>query len=297
MSTSSPKRENIIRTELFLLSIIIFLCSAGNASACTLWGSIGSANRTRDETIIAKNRDWRPNQTQILKIVKPVNGYAYLGLYVQGEPGLKAGINKKGLVIISASAGSIPHKERKRATGKKGIMRQILSTYSSVDDIVNDQKIFSQARPVILMIADKNTILCVEIGLNGNYFLTKRTDGTIGHTNHFLSPTLVADNRKVGESSRKRLEKIQDLLAGSPAGWSLTEHIRISEDQSAGPRNSIMRTGAHQDDERTLATWIAVVPKGGTPMIYTKLRNPGESDKVYRYQTDDTFWKQVALPP
>lgn len=109
----------MIRLKLFLIPAFI-LSFFGNAFPCTLWGSIGSVNQTRDVTFIVKNRDWRPNQTQTLKIVKSAKGYPYLGLYALGddEPGLKAGINKKGLVIISASAGR-KYSPRAEETGNR----------------------------------------------------------------------------------------------------------------------------------------------------------------------------------
>ncbi len=284
-------------SRLFLLTATLLLFSAGAAIACTLWGGAGCADQTGNVTIIAKNRDWKPNHTQILRIVRPADGYEYLGLYATGddEPGLKAGINRKGLVIQSASASSIPRKERKRIQGKRGLMKRILSTYGSVDEVVNDQNIFSEARPSFLMIADQKSIVSVEIGLNGQYALTRQDNGNISHTNHYLSPDLLMDNRKIGESSRKRMEKIQDVLARGPSSFSLADYIRISEDQSDGPKNSIMRTGAYPGDERTLATWIAVIPRNGSPLVYIKLRNPGEADKVFNYRLDDSFWERKEL--
>lgn len=284
-------------SRLFLLTATFLLFSAGAAITCTLWGSTGCLNQTGNVTIIAKNRDWKPNHTQILRIVSPADGYDYLGLYATGddEPGLKAGINRKGLVILSASAGSIPREERQRVQGKRGVMKGILSTYSSVDEVISDQNIFSEARPSFLMLADQNSIISVEIGLNGRFVLTRQDNGNISHTNHYVSPDLLMDNQKIGESSRKRMKKIEELLASRSSCFSLADYIRISEDQSDGPKNSILRTGVHPGDERTLATWIASIPQNGSPLVYIKLRNPGEADKVISYRLDSNFWERKEL--
>ena len=247
--------------------------------------------------MIAKNRDWRPDQNQILKIVKPAEGYEYLGLFAEGDddPGLKAGINRKGLVIISASASSIPRIERKQVTGKRGVMKMILETYASVDEVLKDQNLFLRARPSFLMIADKRSIVCVEIGLNNRYSLTRQDNGTISHTNHYLSPSLLADNRKIGKSSRKRLEEIQAWLSHPLSGFSLADYIHISEDRSNGPNDSILRTGGAPGAERTMATWITALPRRGIPKVYIKLRNPGVTERVFNYRLDDAFWRQTEL--
>ena len=265
--------------------------------ACTLWGSAGAVNQGGEVTLIAKNRDWKPNQTQILRIVRPDKGYAYLGLFAVGgdEPGLKAGINRKGLVIISASAGSIPKKERKQAPGKKGLMRRILSSYSTVDEVLKDRSIFSRARSQFLMMADDKALLNIEIGLNGRYSLKTQRNGTLCHTNHFLGPDMLAENRRIGNSSRTRLKRIADLLAGPPAGgFALADFVRMSEDQHDGPRNSILRQGAFPGDEKTVATWIAAIPRNGAPTVRIALWNPGEAEQILHFRLDEAFWRHIA---
>jgi isopenicillin-N N-acyltransferase like protein len=280
------------RFQLYLITVLLFF-PVGPACSCTLWSSAGPVNKGGDFTLVAKNRDWTPDQTQVLKIVRPDHGYAYLGLIATGaaEPGLKAGINRKGLVIVSASVDSIPKKVRKQAPGKMGVIRRLLSNYGSVVEILNHRKIFSQARPMILMIADRRTILYAEIGLNGHYCLVTQVNGTLAHTNHFLSPDMLAQNRKIGQSSRIRLKRIQDLLMSRPAGgFTMDDFIRMSEDQHDGPRNSILRKGALPGDEKTVATWIAAIPREGAPTVQITVRNPDQKVETFRYRLDDAFW-------
>ena len=50
-------------------------------------------------------------------------GYAYFGLYAEGndEPGLKEGVNERGLTVITATAGTIPKATRDAQPGKGGL--------------------------------------------------------------------------------------------------------------------------------------------------------------------------------
>lgn len=68
------------------------------SSACTLWGASGTAVEGRG-TLVAKNRDWNPDHRQELVVLKPTPGYRSLLLKAVGgaEPGVKAGVNEKGL--------------------------------------------------------------------------------------------------------------------------------------------------------------------------------------------------------
>lgn len=58
---------------------------------------------------------------QVLKMQRPTNGYAYFGLYAEGNdaPGIKEGINEKGLTVVTASAGTIPKPDARGSTGKR----------------------------------------------------------------------------------------------------------------------------------------------------------------------------------
>ena len=286
----------MIFIQFVMIVTMMITLPFSHSDSCTLWGSLGSLNK-KDETLIAKNRDWKPDHIQIVKIAKPKSGYDYLGLYAEGndEPGMKAGINQRGLVIVSASASSLPKKERKESTHKNGLMKKILSTYDRVDDILKHQKMFSQTRPLFYMMADKNKMIYIEVGLNGEYSITEQTHGVLYHTNHYLNNDLSSFNKIVGESSLKRFERIKYLLTHSPVGLSFDEFINMSKDQNDGPHNSIFRTGKSQQDERTLATWIVSIPKNDGPMIYIKLRNPGESEKEFKSKIDDTFWRKNGL--
>ena len=125
-------------------------------------------------TIISKNRDWAPDHSQVLKMHRSAKGYAYFGLYAENgtEPGIKAGVNQKGLTVITATAGSIPKDRRASQPGKHGVIGTLLSGYASCDEVLaKKDTLFPSARTMFLMLSDRSKIVLVEVGLEGKYAL------------------------------------------------------------------------------------------------------------------------------
>ncbi len=279
------------------LLLVLTLVNLDVARACTLWTAVGADEHSPTAIFLAKNRDWQPNHSQALRLVKATKGHDYLGLFaIDGEePGLKAGINRQGLAIVSASASSIPRQTRRQAPGEKGLLRRLLSSCASVDELSHARHLFAKARPMFLLAADPHRALVVEIGQNGEYRLDTPPGEFFAHTNHFLHPELAGNNNKIGASSRQRLTTINSLLDTAPRPMSLAEFIAMSEDQSHGPNNSILRTGSPTDGERTLATWIVTLPDHGAPTLYVKLRNPGEEERAATLRLDHAFWETATI--
>jgi hypothetical protein len=98
-------RMNAWRRTGVLLLIVPLLLGSRAAESCTLWAAVREATRDGG-SLVAKNRDWRPDHRQEVKRVTPKQGFRYYGLFATGneEPGLKAGVNEKGLVVVSATA-------------------------------------------------------------------------------------------------------------------------------------------------------------------------------------------------
>ena len=261
--------------------------------SCTLWTAVGSDEQARRVVFLAKNRDWTPDHSQELRLVRGGKGHEYLGLYALGgaEPGLKAGINRQGLAIVSASASSIPRRQRELAPGERGLMRRLLASCASVEEVAQAEHLFARARPQFLLAADRQKAVVVEIAGNGKYHIDQSSASFAAHTNHFLHPALAGANRKIGASSRQRLATIKALLEQTPQPLTLDTMVTMSEDRSHGPNHSILRSGAQPDDERTLATWIVALPSGGDPTLYLKLRNPGEAEGTVALQLDQRFWR------
>ncbi|WP_428563481.1 MAG: C45 family autoproteolytic acyltransferase/hydrolase [Solidesulfovibrio sp. DCME] len=257
-------------------------CPPGRAAACTLFGLAGPADVAGGGTIIVKNRDWRPDQTQSLSLVTPEDGYRYLGLFAVGggADGLKAGVNEKGLAAVTATVSSIPREERKAEKGISGILRRLLAQCASVEEAVARADLFANAKPCFYMLADRHGIARVETAPGGKFAVTRLAAGPLWQTNHYLEPALAADNRRLGASSQARAARIQALLAqvGKPA--SLDALLAVSRDTAGGPDNGIWRTGSTPTATRTMATFAVALPASGTATLYLRTADPGAPERV-----------------
>lgn len=263
--------------------------AAQDAKACTLWGEAGT-NATG--TIISKNRDWEPNQTQILKMHRTSTGYAYFGLYAEGgeKPGLKQGVNEMGLTVVTAAASSLPKELRDAETDRHGVLGLLLSGYATCDEVLaKKETIFPKCRAGFIMISDREKILVVETGLHGRYAVRTVENGPATHTNHYLEKSLDDFNIKIGSSSATRLARVTDLLRASPAPCDTATFAAISRDQHDGPNNSLWRTGK---GIRTMSSWIVETPAEGAPKLRVVLANPGEAEMTNTFVLDKKFWKE-----
>jgi hypothetical protein len=138
------------------------------SNACTLWGVAGQD--ASGGTIVSKNRDWKPDHIQVLKMRRDGKGYAYFGLYAEGndDPGLKQGVNEKGLAVMIVTASSIPKATRQAQSGKGGLMSALLTHYATCDEVLADQeKLFSGRKPLFLLISDRKKIITLESACSG----------------------------------------------------------------------------------------------------------------------------------
>jgi predicted choloylglycine hydrolase len=274
---------------LFLLVVALAIFT-DDARACTLWAAAGDGVEDGG-TLLAKNRDMPP-QISELRIYTPKTGYRFLGLFhVKGAKALPvAGINEKGLAIVSATASSIPRVER-YATGR-GLNEKLLTAFDSVDSLLADRELLSASHPTFYMAADRKKIAVIEVGPKGQVAVKTQENGVLFHTNHYLDPKLLQANEKVGRSSQVRLDRIGALMTGAPVPFNVEAFKRFSEDQSGGPDDSIWRTGSTPARERTLATWIVSLPKNGYPTVSVKLANPDEPVKTFTFTLDNSFWTE-----
>lgn len=276
-----------MKKTLTLILVVLFVSVAAiPAEACTLWAAAGSSV-AGGGTLIVKNRDWAPDHRQELRLVSPEKGYRFYGLFAVGSraPGVKAGINERGLVVVSASASSIPTQERLEMEHTKGLMTKLLSECDSVDTVLAKQSYF--LGPEYLLVADQHKIAVIEIGPDGKTAIETKENGVLTHTNHYLDSNLTFANKRIGVSSRDRLARIQELTAAG--SFTMDDFVRMSEDRDSGPDNSIWRTGSAPGKERTLATWIVALLPGKAPELYVRLANPGETEQVYRLSGKSIF--------
>lgn len=269
------------------MSILALISS--QAIACTLWAAAGPD--AGGGTLVSKNRDWKPDHTQKLKLVRSQKGFDYFGLYAEGndDPGLKAGVNEKGLTIVSASV-NLPKKVLENQPGKRGVMRRIMETYASVDALSADaEQVFSSARASYFVVTDSRKVLVAEVGLEGKYSVKVMENGVATHTNHYLDQDLATRyNSKVAQSSATRLARINALLAQGSRPFSSAQFAEISRDRNDGPDNSLWRSGR----SRTMASWIMESPASGVPKLRVVIANPDEAESVQEFVLDETFWKR-----
>lgn len=261
---------------------------AGNtAKACTLWAANGTAV-VNGGSLIVKNRDWLPNQQQKVKLVSPAEGYRYFGIFaVDGSyKGLKAGINEKGLVVVNASASSIPRAQRNQMPYTHALTARLLNECSSVDEVIAEKDLF--IGPLFLMAADKKKIVSIEIGPEGNFAVDVKQNEAIYHTNHYIDNSMQEFNQVIGPSSQQRFDRIGQLLNSASQPYDLDTFIAFSSDASDGPDNSIFRTGSTPKKERTMAVWAVSIPQDQSPELYIRLLNK-DAEKVIRIKAEDVF--------
>ena len=264
-----------------LLFILTGLCLPSPSFACTIWAASGDSADGKG-TIIVKNRDWAPDHQQELKLVTPKKGNRYYGLFAVGgkSPGLKAGINEYGLVLVNASASSIPSRQRPKGKSKMKLFNYILENCKNVDDVIRKKKYFYY--PQYLLLADKKKVAIIEIASNNRISIKQTSNGVLYHTNHYLDKDLLGFNKKVTKSSDIRFKRIEQLLSGQNPPYTMDDFIKFSQDKNDGPDNSIWRTGSKPSITRTMATWIVVQPVNGESILYVRLANPSMKEKVYK---------------
>jgi len=251
------------------------------SEACTLWGAAGDGV-AGGGTLTAKNRDWTPTQRHELVVLQPAAGYRSVVLTALGgdEPGAKAGVNEKGLAIVSATASQFPKAERKSIPHKTALIRHFLSTCASVAEVL--QQLDRMRRPVFYLVADRREIAVIEVAPDGLRSVSRESSGTLHHTNHYCAVEPKGLARQPSASSRQRYARIGELLNTAPRPFSIEEFIRFSEDRNAGPDNSIWRTGSDPDRQRTLAAWLVAIPASGSPQLYLKTADPGQAEQTCR---------------
>ncbi|WP_177187844.1 carcinine hydrolase/isopenicillin-N N-acyltransferase family protein [Formivibrio citricus] len=278
-----------MRPPFFALSATLVLLLSIPAQACTLWAAAGPD--AGGGTLLSKNRDWAPDHVQILKYERPFGGHVFFGLYAEGnnDPGIKNGINEKGLSIVSASASSIPKKMRAHQPGKRGVIRTILSRYASVDELAADaDRVFSGARANFYLVSDRSKVLLAEVGLDGKFSYRVVDKGVQTHTNHYLDPKLAEFNVSIGQSSSTRQARINELLTQSPRPFTTEKFAAISRDRNDGPDNSLWRNGK----QHTVASWIVHSPASGPQKLRVVLANPDQPEALHEYTLDEAFWKK-----
>ncbi len=289
-----------IRRIAAFAALLFFLHS--EAHACTLWAATGQGV-AGGGTLIVKNRDW-PEQAEATATVTPDAGFRYFALYALDarkdgtvKRRVVAGLNEAGLVVVSASASSIPQKQRQADKSNRLLMTQLLTGAKSVAEALDAQKFPPSLfyGPRFLLLADATETAWVEIGLGGKFSVRREKNGVLTHTNHFLAPAMLDFNIKIGDSSAKRHERIISLLRGGVKPYTLDYFTLLARDAAAGPDNSIFRTGSAPDKPRTLSVFAVSLPPQGAPEIRLWMKGQGTNDFI-TLQAADLFPPRRGTP-
>ncbi|MDQ5986899.1 MAG: hypothetical protein CSYNP_02634 [Syntrophus sp. SKADARSKE-3] len=294
-------RKHVLSLIIILLLLCANIVADSLVQACTLWSAAGS-KVSGSGVIIAKNRDQTIAAGKLKIISATGQKYRYFAVMYGSFPSM--GINEKGLALISATA---PDKSEDSGTG---VNSHILSSYSSVADVINNLSSFSGYHPQFFVIADKSQAARIEIAPDtetNNVMATTISDGVLAQTNHYLEQSFVHLNYdsngnlvygKTGSSSGDRYARITALLAGQLSEhappFNLGDFMTFSQDQTNGNNNSIYRTActSNTDGECTLASFLTSIPQTGSPTVYVGLNNQysGGTQQSCGFVTDDSFW-------
>jgi len=290
--THSSSRLWTAPTTLVIAVIAWVFLAAAQAPACTLWSASGDS--AGGGTILAKNRDFTPESHGRLVLVRPEEGLAYLGFYalVKERERLVAGVNEAGLAMVGATAGSLPRAERDAPSRVKSLMGKILANSKSVDEAFAYKEWFAGHAPVMYMLSDATKTAWVEVGVDGKVAWREADQGTMAHTNHYVSPELAPMNVKVGPSSQARLTRIQELLAGQK-GFTIEDFEKFGNDRSGGPDNSIFRTGSTPRSSRTMARFLVRTKSGQPTQAWVTDYDDPDKPWTFRRELDPGFWEQI----
>lgn len=258
--------------------------------ACSLWAVTGDKSKN-SRTLIAQNWDVPQGAAGELRLVIPEKGFRYLGLFSLNQKAFSnpvAGINERGLAIVSASADTIM--KSKKLKGRSDLLEIILTTLTSVDSVLENRNLIAKSRPVFLIVADHSKIALIQIGSGGRCTVEATGNGLLYQTNHYTSQNLLRENVRYIPNSPQRLNRLQNLLANHPDPFTIDDFLSIAGDRNNGPDNSIWRVGGFSKKERTLASWVALLPGNSPPEVYFKLLNPGSQELNYELKLDKPFW-------
>ncbi len=257
------------------------------SQACTLFAAAGGKVKGGG-TIIAKNRDRCPLDSG-LKVFVPPKGYRHVGLVSRDSPEgpAVAGINDKGLVVVDASPSSLaPREEDYDAIP---LTQALLTRCASVDEVLAQKELLSASYPVFELVADRRKVALIEIAPAGQVAIQVSNQGTLSHTNHYVSSQLLWANQMACHSSKIRCRRVNRLLDRQGEPFTFADFLAFSQDRHDGPDKSINRLGSTPTKTRTLATFVVHL-SDDAPHVFVRISNPGEPDKIVNFRLDPALW-------
>jgi hypothetical protein len=171
-------------------------------------------------------------------------------------------------------------------------MAKILANSKSVDEALAHMDWFAGHAPVMYMLSDAAKTAWVEVGVDGKVAWRESAQGTLAHTNHYISPELAPMNVKAGPSSQARLARIQELLGGQKR-FTIEDFEKFGNDRSEGPDNSIFRTGSTAKSSRTMARFLVRTRSGQPTQAWVSDYDDPDKPWIFRRDLDREFWEQI----
>ena len=281
-----------IQLAVFFFCLAILAAEETRVFACSLWAATG--DRSKDGgSLIGQTWDVPQGTRGEMRLVIPEKGFRYLGIFpltARTGDNVVAGINERGLAIVTTTAYTMAPK--KKLIGGANLTETILTSFVSVDAVLENRNLLSRSRPVFLVVADHSKIALVQIGSGGHLAVDVTGNGVFSHTNHYTHQNLLEENERYDGGSLLRLNRLQHLLVNHPDPFTIDDFLSIAGDRNNGPDNSIWRSGGSPKHERTLASWVAFLPRNSPPEIYFKLLNPGSNELNYEIKLDKPFWTE-----
>ena len=286
---------------LLVLFVIYLVAYQASSLACTSWATLSN---TGQSIFMAKNRDRTFKYPQSLRMFRGEK-HDFFALTedrptANGEQQhlVKAGINDRGLAVVSLGAATLPESERRGSV--RSVMAEILFSYETVAEVLQHaNEIFPKSKPKFYGLVDRARFVYVEVGKDGEFKVLESPNSPLFHTNHFLSPELAKFNVRPYPSSTIRLQTVKELMERAAGGFDFEKFIsiRLNRDHcSDNSDNCIFRIkSASSESIQTIASWIIEIPKSGPPHLVVYLLKDPLDDKWTSHSFDLTheFWKSA----
>lgn len=258
---------------IVFLACILSFPPGHDILACTLFGAAGSAVQGGG-VLVGKTRDLGQGEEQVFIKESPPDGIPFMGIASRGKGRITAGANKKGLVILKASASSVPHRSRRHLR-----LEKVLSRAASVEEALI---IFHQEgmhSPIHYLLADPKNLTLLEVYGPERFQNRKIAEGVLFHTNHYFLSGMQERNGRIPQSSNTRLNRIQSLMQHRP--FTIPRFVSFSRDHENGPGNlSICRH--RPPDQRsgglTVSALVLGLREGTFPEVWFCLGQPCAGD-------------------
>lgn len=247
---------------------------------CTIIAAAGSGSLT-DDTLISKNRDLNNAYAQILVLVTPVDGFAYMGIASAGQVGIAMGINEEGVSIADTTLPVPAYDNRGHSTYT--IMENVLEKSANASAAIALIDYMSKHSGATYAVADKDEAALVETvptiyTPDVSYNIVR--DGIAYHTNHYVYEPFhswVLNNSfgYMWPSSYARYDRVTELLSagnGTVSASGLMRALRDIKNFGVSGRNAVISahpevpssswapgsTGYSIDSDRTVSSGIFV---------------------------------------